>query len=566
MKIQNITIRNFRSIYGEQYFDFESLKGLVKLSGVIGTGKTSLGEALLWGLFGKVKEHKNPSLVSWHVKSSECSIEINLISKNKQINIKRSITDPLEVMIDGKLLSASNKRDTQEILEEEYYDVPKLAIEKMCIISFNAFKNSLASMNPGETRSFLDDVFGFKTFTEYNNQIVIERKNQITENEQLNTILNECRNQIQNLKEKKIIQTKQLQSTVNTDLLSENRKKYIDNGVSLKKEKEDLLDKKNQEVWNFDKLIKECQIKMTEAATLGKQAKDNYNTFKSGKCPTCGHDIDPNEINNFKDTMNAHAIEYREQESKKKTYENEKLLSIKKYDNEIEKLNIKMDELRQNIINIDAELKSYNDSIQLLSDNYADLIKELEDKIIDIENKIQISDKDIGEWNDMNELFSKTLRYSLLDTLIPHINKSIKYYLGKLNQMYNVEYDQEFKPHIYFEGNEKEISYSDLSTGQKKTLDIGIIFGVIANVISNVEFNIFFLDELFSNMDANSRNIMLELIKDNFKENKTIFIVNHAEMSDDFFDHKIRVKLENKKIIEKKEQIVVYSSNYEKIF
>ena len=239
MKIQNITIRNFRSIYGEQYFDFESLEGLVKLSGVIGTGKTSLGEALLWGLFGKVKEHKNPSLVSWHVKSNECSIELNLISKNKQINIKRSIVDPLEVTIDGKLLSASNKRDTQEILEEEYYDVPRLAIEKMCIISFNAFKNSLASMNPGETRTFLDDVFGFKTFTEYNNQIIIERKNQITENEQLNTILNECRNQINNLKEKKIIQTHQLQDSVNTDLLTENRKKYINEGISLKKQKEE---------------------------------------------------------------------------------------------------------------------------------------------------------------------------------------------------------------------------------------------------------------------------------------------------------------------------------------
>ena len=566
MKIQNITIRNFRSIYGEQYFDFESLEGLVKLSGVIGTGKTSLGEALLWGLFGKVKEHKNPSLVSWHVKSNECSIELNLISKNKQINIKRSIVDPLEVTIDGKLLSASNKRDTQEILEEEYYDVPRLAIEKMCIISFNAFKNSLASMNPGETRTFLDDVFGFKTFTEYNNQIIIERKNQITENEQLNTILNECRNQINNLKEKKIIQTHQLQDSVNTDLLTENRKKYINEGISLKKQKEELLEKKDLEVRNIDKLIKECQNKMTEAATLGKQAKDNYNTFKSGKCPTCGHDIDPNEINNFKDTMTAYAVEYREQEANKKTHENEKISTIKKYDIEVNTLNNKMDELRTNISTIDAELKSYNDSIQLLSNNYEELIKELEDKIIDIEAKIQVSDKDIGEWNDMNELFSKTLRYSLLDTLIPHINKSIKYYLNKLNQLYNVEYDQEFKPHIYFEGNEKEISYSDLSTGQKKTLDIGIIFGVIANVIANVEFNIFFLDELFSNMDANSRNIMLELIKDNFKENKTIFIVNHAEMSDDYFDHKIRVKLENKKIMEKKEQIVVYSSNYEKIF
>ncbi len=566
MKIKNITIRNFRSIYGEQYFDFESLEGVVKLSGIIGAGKTTLGEAILYGLFGKVKEHKNPSLVSWHVRPTDCSVEINLISKNKEINIKRNLCDPLEVTINGKLLSASNKRDTQEILEEEYYDVPKLAIEKMCIISFNAFKNSLASMNPSETRTFLDDVFGFKTFTEYNNQIIIERKNQITENEQLQTILNECQNQIDNIKEKKITQTKQLQSSINTTLLLENKNKYIETGISLKNQKLLLLEEKENEIKKLDKLIKECQNKMTEAVTLGKQAKNNYNTFKEGKCPTCGHVIDQIDIDKYKNTMNQFAVEYRKHEANKKTYENEKLSIIQQYDSKVNVINNQMDELRTNISNIDAELKSYNDSIQLLTDNFDELIKELEDKIVDINAKIQISDKDIGEWNDMNELFSKTLRYSLLDTLIPHINKSIKYYLGKLNQLYSVEYDQEFKPHIYFEGNEKEISYSDLSTGQKKTLDIGIIFGVIANVIANVEFNIFFLDELFSNMDANSRNIMLELIKDNFKENKTIFVVNHAEMSDDYFDHKIRVKLENKKIIEKKEPIIVYSSNYEKIF
>jgi DNA repair exonuclease SbcCD ATPase subunit len=223
-----------------------------------------------------------------------------------------------------------------------------------------------------------------------------------------------------------------------------------------------------------------------------------------------------------------------------------------------------MDELRKKISSIDAEIKSYNDSVQLINDNYDELISELETKIIEIEGKIRESDKDIGEWNDMNELFSKTLRYSLLDTLIPHINKSIKYYMNKLNQPYNVEYDQEFKPHIWFDDN--EISYSDLSTGQKKTLDIGIIFGVIANVIANVDFNIFFLDELMSNMDSDSRNTMLTLLNDNLKDNRTIFVVNHAEMADDFFEHKIRVKLVNKKIIEKKEPVLVFASTYEKIF
>ena len=564
MKIKDITIRNFRSIYGELYLDFNDLQGLIKLSGVIGSGKTTIGEAILFALFGKVKEHKNPALVSWHVKNSECSVGINLISKNKEINIKRSLTAPLEVKVDGKLLIASNKRDTQEILEEEYYDVPKLAIEKMCIISFNAFKNSLANMNPGETRQFLDDIFGFKTFTEYNDQIIIERKCQITENTQLNTILNETRNQIDNLKHKRLAQTNQLQSSINVDKIKEERQSLINKGLEYKNNKIEKGKEKDVKVKEFDEQIKECQRKMVEAATLGKQAKDNYNTFKSGKCPTCGHDIDPNQINDYKDTMNEYATIYREHEAKKKEYEANKQNVIKEYNVTVNDFDEKMDELRKKISGIDAEIKSYNDSVQLINDNYDELISELETKIIEIEGKIRESDKDIGEWNDMNELFSKTLRYSLLDTLIPHINKSIKYYMNKLNQPYNVEYDQEFKPHIWFDDN--EISYSDLSTGQKKTLDIGIIFGVIANVIANVDFNIFFLDELMSNMDSDSRNTMLTLLNDNLKDNRTIFVVNHAEMADDFFEHKIRVKLVNKKIIEKKEPVLVFASTYEKIF
>ena len=147
MKINDITITDFKSIYGTQKFDFNSLDGLIKLSGVIGSGKTTIGEAILWGLYGKVKDHKNPNLIAWHCKS--CEIEINLVSKNKEINIKRNSHKPLEVTINGELLSASNKRDTQEILEEEYFDVPALAVQKMCIISFNAFNNSIASMSPG---------------------------------------------------------------------------------------------------------------------------------------------------------------------------------------------------------------------------------------------------------------------------------------------------------------------------------------------------------------------------------------------------------------------------------
>ena len=166
----------------------------------------------------------------------------------------------------------------------------------------------------------------------------------------------------------------------------------------------------------------------------------------------------------------------------------------------------------------------------------------------------------------MNELFSKTLRYKLLNSLIPQINSSIQYFINKLELDYTISFDQEFKSHITIENNTKDIQYSDLSTGQKKSIDVAIIFGIIQNIISNVKFNLFFLDELMSNMDSESRNNMLSILKETLSENRTIFVINHAEMQDDYFDHKIRVKLLRKKIMNKKEEMIIKASNYEKIF
>jgi DNA repair exonuclease SbcCD ATPase subunit len=205
-----------------------------------------------------------------------------------------------------------------------------------------------------------------------------------------------------------------------------------------------------------------------------------------------------------------------------------------------------------------------------LNDNYEELIKEYEEKIKKIKEQLDKCDIEIAEWNEMNELFSKTLRYNLLETLIPHINRSIQFFINKLEQNYRIEYDQEFKAHIYVDGWDREISYNNLSTGQRKSLDLAIIFGILQNIIANVDMNILFLDELFSNMDVNARNIMLTLLNENLGHDKTIFVINHAEMQDDLFQHKIRVKLEKKKIIslsqKKGEDVVVQASKYEQEF
>lgn len=551
MIIKNIKVTNFRSLYGEHYFNFEELEGLVKLSGPIGSGKTSLGEAIIYGLYGSVKTHKNPSLISWNTNS--CCVEINLTSKGKEINIVRDIKKPLEVKIDGKTLSASSKRDTQQILEEEVYDVPKLAIERMCIISFNQF-NSLASMNPGQTKEFLDNIFGFKTFTEYNNVIVDEKKTQMNESDRLNTILSETKSQIEYLNKKKEDQKSKLEESIDIEKCNKDREALIEEGKKVKKERTE----KDTEYHTKDR---EYFAKMSEVMTLGKQEKEWYNKFSSGKCPTCGNDIDKDKISESKQRMMNYASQYKELEQKRKDLEAKYTPIIKEFDEQIS-------DIKEKISKIDHEIKLYNNNLKLVSENYDNLIKDNEEKIKELEKQISTVDIEIGEWNEMNELFSKTLRYNLLNSLIPQINQSIQYYINKLELDYSVSFDQEFKSKIMIEGNEKSISYSDLSTGQKKSIDVAIIFGIIQNIIANVNFNIFFLDELFSNMDTDARNNMLALLKESvLAEDRTIFVINHSEMADDYFNHKIRVKLERKKIPAKKgEYNIVKCSKYEKMF
>ena len=350
----------------------------------------------------------------------------------------------------------------------------------MCIISFNAFNNSLAAMSPGETRLFLDDIFGFRTFTEYNDEIVNERKQHINNNAQLTAILSETQNQIRSLIEKKEAQKRDITNSVDITGLTEKRKRLVEEGIQYKNKLTEISKEYNVEHANNIRF-------MTEAATLGRQEKEYINTFKTGKCPTCGHDIDTNILEERKQKMLEYANTYKHYDAINKELE-------EKHNNDISGIQEHISSIKQQIQEIDSTIAHYNNSIKLVTENYDDIISEYEEKIIMLEEQIEESDKHIGEWNDMNELFSKTLRYGLLDTLIPHINKSIKYYMTKLDQDYTVKYDQEFKPHIYINNNDNEISYKDLSTGQRKTLDIAIIFGVIQNVIANVDFNIFFLD------------------------------------------------------------------------
>lgn len=569
MEIKKIRLTNFKSIYGTQEIDFEELKGMVKFTGPIGAGKTTIAEGILFCLYGTLKDHKNHNLIAWNTRDYKC--EMWLKSGKHDIYISRQCYDEMEAIVDGKPLQAPGKKDTQAILEE-YYDVPKIAIEKMCVISFNQF-GSLASMNPFQTKCFLDDVFGFRTFTEYNNEVVEEKRDVVKRGTELTALINECSNHIESLKEKKKKQQEKLSNTIDITGLDKKRQELIDEGKQAKIDWQAEIDTFAAKKKPLNDELEKWKQKRTECATLGKQIKSTYKTLEKGVCPTCGSQVSQEKLDGYKLSMEEYAKQWHDADAKV-TDVAKQLTDIMAHIDEVNaKWNKKINALYSEIRDIDTKVSTYNSNLKLMKDNFDTLIKEAEEKKRAYEEESLTNDIEQGEWNDLSDLLSKTLRYKLLDNMIPHINSSISKFLNKLEQNYEVKFDQEFKCHIFVDNTDKEISYKDLSTGQKKTLDVCIIFGIIQNVMTSINMNCLFLDELFSNIDCDMRDMLLEVIRSTISEGKTIFVVNHSEMKDDLFDHKMRVTLANKKI--EKENIkkslcggnvIVHASKYEQIF
>ena len=198
MFVKKIKINNFKSFYGEHEFDFESLKGINCLKGSVGSGKTTICEAIIYGLYGCVDGVNIPALISWGEK--EMSVEISLRVKSYDIVIRRNSRKQSEVYVNGDLLMFTNKKDAQQILETEYYDIPKMVVTRLYLLTFGNFDKSICKMTAGKLREFSDELFNMTIFTDYKNIFTQERSEIKSECTKVETTINVLHKETESIK------------------------------------------------------------------------------------------------------------------------------------------------------------------------------------------------------------------------------------------------------------------------------------------------------------------------------------------------------------------------------
>ena len=533
MKIEKIKIENFKSIYEPLEIDFNQVKGFWKISGSVGAGKTTIGEALIYGLFGSVSGKNNGDLISWGRKHG--LVELWCQSKGRSIYIKRELNSygqsPVYVEVDGEELVFTNKRDAQSQLEMEYYDTSKVTLELLCIISFNNFK-SLATLNTADTKKFLDQVLGFYTLTEYAEACKVLKSNNLSNITKINNTISQLESQVKKLEELSNIEI--IEGDINEV------KKLIQIHMDCYG---GIQGEMNDEVSLLTSNQVNLRQRMASIATLGKNKKKEIDFIEKGVCPTCGAPIDQSQLEIKKKEREVLLEQYHEVESQIKDID----VSIKEIK---DKANEKLKDINDLISSSKKLLTRLEEQEKRIGLNKGE-IESIKKKIKKHNEELVAYQAEDAEWEQLYNILTTQVRSTILQSFIPSLNKNIMQYSQRLHLPYIVQFDSNFKCCIRLCGIDQEIPVSSLSTGQLKTVDMVIILGVLGTVIGSNGINILFLDELFSNLDAGLRNEMCQVLRESLKDDTTIFIISHTDLEDKYFDGNIYMKLEIKDQYEK---------------
>lgn len=533
MKINKIKINNFKSIYDEFEIDFDELNGFWKISGPVGSGKTTIGEAIIFGLFGAVNGKNNGDLISWGQKHG--LVELWCESKNSNIYIKRELNaygqSPVYVEVDGEEMIFANKRDAQIKLESEYYDTSKMILELLCIISFNNFK-SLASLNTSDTKKFLDQVLGFQILSEYADTCKELRQENLE-------LIQKCKNSI-NLFQAQIEQFNKLLSEEKIEGDMDNIKNILTN---LKQKQKELTTINTNKLSDLNNKIIKLKQDLSTIIALGKNKAKEIEFIEHGICPTCGAEIDKSHLSEKKEEREVLAKQYK--------YINDDILSAEgeykniqvNYNQEAQDLN---NEIRKNevfLIKLEEQAKRSNINIKQ--------INELEAKINDLNSEYSKLSSEDAQWTELYNILSSDVRSKILGSFIPILNDNIQKYSQMLQLPYNIIFDNSFKCNIELFGINDKIPITSLSTGQLKIVDMVIILGILGTVLGSNGINIIFLDELFSNLDEDLRENMCSILKATISQDKCVFIISHQDINSQLFNGVFDLKLERCNVAQK---------------
>ena len=523
-----------------------------------GSGKSTMLDALTFGLFGKpFRRIKKDQLVN-SVNSRGCEVEVKFKIGRKKYRIVRSIKPTrFEIYIDDKLLNQdASSKDYQKQLENNILKLNHRSFTQVVILGSSSFVPFM-QLTAAARREVVEEILDIKVFSLMN--VILkqrvknnkERSRDITyQNELLEHKIELHEKQIQDAKEKGKTSLTALEKKIkNNQKEIEALQKETDELVKMIGEYETNIQPKYKKLASDTGEMKQIEFKIKQKST---NAEKEINFFKENdNCPTCEQHIDEEfknkaiEQRTDKMVVNACSLvrvgeQLSEMDARMTLYEaiekdvrNNEVDAAKKTTslNAVRAFNEQLTEQMDEINNADTEIEGDKIRLQEYRDD-AKSIKKEKEKIGEEANYLNLA---------RQLLQDSGIKTKIIKKYLPIMNKLVNSYLNQLEFQVKFELDEQFNEKIKSRYRD-EFAYANFSEGEKMRIDLALLFTwrQIAKMKNSTNTNLLILDEIFdSSLDVNGTDEFLKIL--NTLSNENIFLISHkSDLNVDKFDSLIR--------------------------
>ncbi len=551
MYIKEIKIKNFKSFgNSEQTLSINSEKGeLILLSGSNGNGKSSLMNSFDYVLYGKCKGNKKKwatlSTLPNRINGGDLSVHIKFESSGTEVEVIRGISPNfLKLIENGVENDRAGKANLDEKIEN-YIGMDLETFKSFISLSINDFKNFISLTNE-EKQLLLDKLFNLEVINILNQILKDLNKNnklQLTKFDSEISTLEDSINSIR-ISIQKAVEKAKLNIQAEIDEIKVQMTSKKEEFLTLKEKVEKIKQKESELKVEIDKEKEQYSNIVSEIRVAQKE----IDLYEAGKCPTCSTDFTTQHFHSLKDTLveKKNSLEsikseiesniklVRDRQSKLQTISDSTTTSfndlnylLKNYKNQIDKLELQKDKEKGDS---NSNVKEFENTISELNSK----------KEISIENQNLCREKELY-YKELSKIFGEDgVKKNIITGIIKPINHFINGNISKMNLPFQIELDETFTAQIRQFG--MPIEQDSLSTGETKLINLSILIAYLKLIRTKKNINILFLDEVFSSIDIENIEKILNLLKSFANEYKiNIFVVHHAMMNEELFDRILRI-------------------------
>ena len=526
--------------------------------GANGAGKSTMLDALSFGLFGKPYRNINkPQLINT-INSKDCVVEVEFSVGPNRFKVIRGIKpNVFEIYKNGEVINeSSHSKEFQKLLEQNILKLNHKSFHQIIVLGSSSFIPFM-QLTAANRREVIEDLLDINIFSKMNMVL----KDNIAS---LKDKIRDAAHQVDIVKNKIEVQRKYI-----NDIKSLNEEKWREKQTEIKTQEDSIeqVNAQNEEIQKtletkYDQVAKQLEQagnafqdarieKSNLQSEMKKLVKEDKFFQDNDVCPTCTQEIDENIKSQKVKGIAAKAKEIH------KTFQavEDKLSNGKSTVDDLQDQNRKSMELqgllrdnntkinmsRRLIAKLEEEISNTSDS----KDNVKQAAQDLED-FIDAKDSLITEKVELSEEYDYSSIIADMLKDTGIKTKIikqylPVMNKLVNQYLQTLDFFVHFELNESFSETIRSRHRDS-FSYDSFSEGEKQRIDLALLFTwrQIAKMKNSVATNLLILDETFdSSLDNDGVENLFKIIH-TLGADTNVFVISHkGEILDGRFESKM---------------------------